>query len=779
MSTYRNEPPPGVATQQATPASSGSISQQAHAPHEEQIWGLGAVTGAGGGAGSRTAGAGGPLARARYLPGYDPDVVHEKQPDLLDIQQEVAALAALVAAEETRPPLSIGLFGNWGTGKTFFMEKVHGEVARIAAAGAPGYCSDVVQIRFNAWHYIEANLWASLIDTIFNRLEEAVLRRQDGDSQLAALRDRWQSALIRQRETEAEMAALAAKLEQAQAERDQLVAAKRLAEAEMAKAKAHFGEALPMIREEMGKQVGTLLVLARNELGMMGMPDPQEMARSSIDEVVSTLSDVRLAQSRVVQSWRAVVAGRFSLGEVIKVLLILAAPLVIAWILAAMHGESVREWLAQPFMVLGEISAMVVTATGWVRGKVRRANQVLDRIDEVRAKLIKERDAELARRDQTLMAATGRVSELGEELDSKQALLDELDAKQREAKRALDDFTPARRIAAFLSERAHSNDYRKHLGLLALIRQDLEKLSSLLALQDGAAPDESLPAVRRIVLYIDDLDRCSPQRVVELLQAIHLLLAFPLFVVIVAVDSRWVSKALQIHYPELLDHDDEGVGMQATSHDYLEKIFQVPFWIRPLTDQGSRQMIRGLLAAPVEQVGGLDEDEPALPVSFAADKLTICDHERELMIALAGMAGRSPRAIKRFINVYRLIKAGIADHEIGEFGPDEQGTGRYRPVLLALGILIGYPRIADELFDALFAGWEPPAETADSPRDIDSASGYIGVLSRRYGDSYDGPLWRTLTAEVDTICQGYPISRAELRACINIVTRYSFRIAPY
>jgi hypothetical protein len=38
------------------------------------------------------------------------------------------------------------------------------------------------------------------------------------------------------------------------------------------------------------------------------------------------------------------------------------------------------------------------------------------------------------------------------------------------------------------------------------------------------------------VLYIDDLDRCPPRRVVEVLTAMQLLLALPLFVVVVAVD---------------------------------------------------------------------------------------------------------------------------------------------------------------------------------------------------------------------------------------------------
>ena len=41
--------------------------------------------------------------------------------------------------------------------------------------------------------------------------------------------------------------------------------------------------------------------------------------------------------------------------------------------------------------------------------------------------------------------------------------------------------------------------------------------------------------MQRIVLYVDDLDRCPSDRVVELLEAVHLLLAFALFVVVVGV----------------------------------------------------------------------------------------------------------------------------------------------------------------------------------------------------------------------------------------------------
>ena len=71
------------------------------------------------------------------------------------------------------------------------------------------------------------------------------------------------------------------------------------------------------------------------------------------------------------------------------------------------------------------------------------------------------------------------------------------------------------------------------------------------------------PPLERIVLYIDDLDRCPPRRVVEVLEAVHLMLALELFVVVVAVDARWLIRSLEYHYRELFSTGDDPVSTDA------------------------------------------------------------------------------------------------------------------------------------------------------------------------------------------------------------------------
>jgi hypothetical protein len=129
------------------------------------------------------------------------------------------------------------------------------------------------------------------------------------------------------------------------------------------------------------------------------------------------------------------------------------------------------------------------------------------------------------------------------------------------------------------------------------------------------------------VLHIDDLDRCPPRRVVEVLEAVHLMLALDLFVVVVAVDARWLIRSLDYHHHELFrtgdrrrakretqpgdaprpadgsvpwrdDDDEDGLGL-ATPVDYLDKIFQIPFVLPPPKPEATALYLRSLLPKPV------------------------------------------------------------------------------------------------------------------------------------------------------------------------------------
>lgn len=96
--------------------------------------------------------------------------------------------------------------------------------------------------------------------------------------------------------------------------------------------------------------------------------------------------------------------------------------------------------------------------------------------------------------------------------------------------------------------------------------------------------------VKRLVVIVDDLDRCSPDTVIETLEAIKLFLFVPNTAFIIGADERLIRYAVRRRFPELPGERAE-VG-----RDYLEKLIQFPVRI-PAMGRGETETYVKLLLA--------------------------------------------------------------------------------------------------------------------------------------------------------------------------------------
>jgi KAP-like P-loop domain-containing protein len=85
---------------------------------------------------------------------------------------------------------------------------------------------------------------------------------------------------------------------------------------------------------------------------------------------------------------------------------------------------------------------------------------------------------------------------------------------------------------------------------------------------------------RRIVFLVDNLDRCSPENVVRLLESIKNFLHAPSCVWVFAMDSGVIAS--------YIDHKYEGTRMDGNS--YLDKIVPEQYHIPPISDQALNQL---------------------------------------------------------------------------------------------------------------------------------------------------------------------------------------------
>jgi formylglycine-generating enzyme required for sulfatase activity len=83
----------------------------------------------------------------------------------------------------------------------------------------------------------------------------------------------------------------------------------------------------------------------------------------------------------------------------------------------------------------------------------------------------------------------------------------------------------------------------------------------------------------KIVVFIDDLDRCLPEKAVELLEGLKVLLDLSGFVFVIAVAREVIEQGIRVRYKELYSND--AGGSTFLEQDYLEKIIQFPFALPP------------------------------------------------------------------------------------------------------------------------------------------------------------------------------------------------------
>ncbi len=239
---------------------------------------------------------------------------------------------------------------------------------------------------------------------------------------------------------------------------------------------------------------------------------------------------------------------------------------------------------------------------------------------------------------------------------------------------------------------AHAIDHSADSALVALAQQGAQAALSGMAgrLADPAPPadDEqvtdveefrsrfagligSLTGLAAVVVFIDDLDRCLPETVVDTFEAIRLLLGAPRTAFVVAANQKIVELAVDARYPELRGNGrTQGIGAQ-----YLEKMLQLKIAVPALAVPEAITYVNLLLAElhlPAEDFARLREHVAAqrvtdsLGVAFNLGTLgdlglavppgLSSDLQWAAAIApvLASGSRRNPRQIKRFLNTLQL-----------------------------------------------------------------------------------------------------------------------------
>lgn len=143
----------------------------------------------------------------------------------------------------------------------------------------------------------------------------------------------------------------------------------------------------------------------------------------------------------------------------------------------------------------------------------------------------------------------------------------------------------------------------------------------------------------RMVIFIDDLDRCMPEVALQVLEALKLYLDIKDLIFVVGVDRSVVDQLIQKLYGRL--------GLQADkSKHYLAKMFQVEVVIGP-----SERQAESFLTRQLDAIGPRTN-------KYWSTELDD-DQRRVFREVVLQLAERNPREIKRLLNSVLIHGAGV------------------------------------------------------------------------------------------------------------------------
>jgi hypothetical protein len=258
-------------------------------------------------------------------------------------------------------------------------------------------------------------------------------------------------------------------------------------------------------------------------------------------------------------------------------------------------------------------------------------------------------------------------------------------------------------------------NYREQMGFQHQVKDDLRFVHKFLCKRRKSC---------RVVVYIDDLDRCSEGKIMELLQAINLILASCEFFVFVGMDTEMIYRAIGSHYKENVP--------ERFAENYLRKIIQISFYLPETKPEDRLPYVSSLFswqarAAITQPPPTVEPGAPPTPIPTAPPAAGTLAYDLDRVLDLISIQYEdvedtaeelralhdyvqflddNPREIKRLVNLHRLVKI-LLQKANTDWQPPRQ-----RKLVKWLVFCDAWPQLVDDIFD------RQKRESADCLRDL-------------------------------------------------------------
>lgn len=150
---------------------------------------------------------------------------------------------------------------------------------------------------------------------------------------------------------------------------------------------------------------------------------------------------------------------------------------------------------------------------------------------------------------------------------------------------------------------------------------------------------------KKIVVFIDDLDRCSVKKIMEVIESIKLIFNSPNCIFFLGCDTNYIESALSIEYEKFIENNEKlNFDFKSFSREYLEKIIQIPFYIPSISEKAVIGYIDSILYSKKDQYKPIKVKENL----FNSFRLNL---KGDFISDLIVKSNLNPRRIKRILNL--------------------------------------------------------------------------------------------------------------------------------
>jgi hypothetical protein len=219
-------------------------------------------------------------------------------------------------------------------------------------------------------------------------------------------------------------------------------------------------------------------------------------------------------------------------------------------------------------------------------------------------------------------------------------------------------------------------DYKEKIGFIGSFEEDFSSIVSLIT-----RPTLGWKA-RKLIIFIDDLDRCKLPKAVDIIEGINLFLDSEQCIFIIGMDTTAVIASIETKYEGLFKQmQRERTEIVSAGRFFLDKIIQVPLQIPPSIEKSIDRLVEGITEHGVRplQVHQVSTTVTSQGNSLAystssrgsstatstgklyrtgslpGDSASYTHEEvRQAILEGARLLPENPRQVKRFINLFRL-----------------------------------------------------------------------------------------------------------------------------